>query len=59
MPPMTQEKEQMKFEIDCLIEANPYMTDIILKNIQYPELLLNPLDKKQLSNEWYGAPHAF
>jgi len=59
MPPITTEKEQMKFEIDCLIEANPYMTDLILKNNQYAELLYYPLDKKYLTNEWYGAPQAF
>ena len=46
----------MRLEIDVLIEANPYMTDLILKNNHYPEINLNPLNDAELLNEWYGAP---
>lgn len=49
----------MRLEIDVLIEANPYMTDLILKNNKYPEININPLNDKELLNEWYGAPVQF
>ena len=56
MPPLTKEKDEMKLSIDCLIEANPYMTELILKNHKYPELLINPLHSEYLVDEWYGTP---
>lgn len=56
MPPLTKEKDEMKFSIDCLIEANPYMTELILKNHKYAELMIDPLHSDHLVDEWFGAP---
>jgi len=57
IPPFTDEKKRIQFEMQVLKESHLYMMEFIkdYRNI-YPEMNNSPLERKEI---WFGMPEGF